>query len=253
LREIEARGWQKWFDVASRAAEGQSFWKRAWRFRRIHKLFGWKFWAFICGGAALSSETEMFFKKLGFAVVQGYGMTETASLISLNHPFRPAEGSVGKILPGREFRLAEDGEILVRGENVSAGYWEEGQARAASESDWLKTGDLGELDAQGNLRFRGRKKNVIVTAAGLNVYPEDIEGKLRELPEIRDCAVVPWRHGSDTEPCAVLVLQSAIENPAAAVGRANHQLAEYQRVRRWVVWPEADFPRTSTGKPRLGV
>src|SRR5215510_2833919 len=120
--------------------------------------------------------------------------------------------------------LAGDGEILVRGENVAAGYWKGGALEPSVEAGWLHTGDLGELDAQGNLRFRGRKKNVIVTAAGLNVYPEDIEGRLRELPEIRDCAVVPWRHGSDTEPCAVLVLQSAIENPAAAVGRANHQL-----------------------------
>ena len=100
-REIDARGWSPWFERAKKKAEGQIFWKRAWIFRRIHRMFGWKFWAFICGGAALSSETELFFKKLGFAVVQGYGMTETASLISLNHPFRATEGSVGKILPGR--------------------------------------------------------------------------------------------------------------------------------------------------------
>src|SRR5689334_12448785 len=102
-REIEARGWRNWFDRARKRAEGKPFLKRAWMFRRIHRMFGWRFWAFICGGAALSSETELFFKRLGFAVVQGYGMTETASLISLNHPFRAAEGSVGKALPGREF------------------------------------------------------------------------------------------------------------------------------------------------------
>src|SRR5262249_38119369 len=72
-REIAARGWQKWFDVATKKAEGQTFLKRAWRFRRIHRMFGWRFWAFICGGAALSPETEKFFKKLGFAVIQGYG------------------------------------------------------------------------------------------------------------------------------------------------------------------------------------
>jgi long-chain acyl-CoA synthetase len=84
-------------------------------------------------------------------------MTETASLISLNHPFRATEGSVGKILPGHEFKLAEDGEILVRGENVSSGYWEQGALRPAEQQAWLRTGDLGELDAEGNLRFRGRK------------------------------------------------------------------------------------------------
>jgi long-chain acyl-CoA synthetase len=250
-REIESRGWSKWFAAASKAAEGKPFLRRAWRFRRIHKMFGWKFWAFICGGAALSSETELFFKRMGFAVVQGYGMTETASLVSLNHPFRAAEGSVGKVLPGREFKIADDGEILVRGENVSAGYWEGGAARAASESEWFGTGDLGEIDGEGNLRFRGRKKNVIVTPAGLNVFPEDIEAKLREARELRDCVVLPVRSGSDTEACAVLLLEAGEFSAARIIERINSQLAEYQRVRRWTIWPEADFPRTSTGKPRL--
>src|SRR5262249_1397103 len=177
--------------------------------------------------------------------------TETASLISLNHPFHAAEGSVGKVLPGREFRLAEDGEILVRGANVSAGYWEAGEFRAAKESEWLRTGDIGELDAEGNLRFRGRKKNVIVTPAGLNIFPEDIEAKLRAAPEVRDCVVLPARSGSDTEACAVLLLQVNGTDAAAAIERANRQLADYQRVRCWLIWPEADFPRTSTGKAKL--
>src|SRR5262249_49094266 len=149
-------------------SESQPFLRHAWRFRRIHRLFGFRFWAFVSGGAALSSDTELFLKRLGFAVVQGYGMTETASLISLNHPFSAAEGSVGKILPGREFKLADDGEILVRGENVSSGYWEKGSLRQSTEhGGWLRTGDLGELDTNGNLKFRGRKKNVIVTPSGL--------------------------------------------------------------------------------------
>ncbi|HYA62247.1 MAG TPA: AMP-binding protein, partial [Candidatus Sulfotelmatobacter sp.] len=94
------------FELDYRSAAVQPFLQRAWMFRSIHRRLGWKFWAFISGGAALSSETEEFFKRIGYAVVQGYGMTETASLISLNHPFRAAEGSVGKVLPGREFRLA---------------------------------------------------------------------------------------------------------------------------------------------------
>jgi len=250
-REVDARGWRPWFDAALRRAEGRPFLKRAWRFRRIHKMLGWRFWAFICGGAALSSETELFFKRLGYAVVQGYGMTETASLISLNHPFRAAEGSVGKILPGREFKLAEDGEILVRGGNVSAGYWEDGELRAANASEWLRTGDLGEIDVEGNLRFRGRKKNVIVTSAGLNIFPEDIETKLRQVREIRDCVVLPIQNGSEAEPCAVLLPEAGEFSAEDAIKEGNSQLAEYQRVRRWAVWPEADFPRTSTGKPRL--
>src|SRR5258708_10956249 len=190
-RELEGQGKSRWLKRTLENAKGRRFLKRACMYRRIHRRFGWKFWAFISGGAALSSETENFLKRMGYAVVQGYGMTETASLISLNHPFRATEGSVGKILPGREFKLAEDGEILVRGENVSSGYWEHGAVRSAEQEGWLRTGDLGELDAQGDLRFRGRKKNVIVTPAGLNVFPEDLETTLRSQSDLPDCAVIP--------------------------------------------------------------
>src|SRR5882757_6473916 len=204
-REIDSRGWRSWFHKNYPAAETQPFLRRAWRFRRIHRLFGFRFWAFISGGAALASDTELFFRRLGFAVVQGYGMTETASLISLNHPFSAAEGSVGKILPGREFKLADDGEILVRGENVTPGYWEKGSLQQPSEENdgWLRTGDLGELDSNDNLKFRGRKKNVMVSAAGLNIYPEDLEAALKKQPPIRDAVVIPMIGGQDAEPCAV--------------------------------------------------
>jgi long-chain acyl-CoA synthetase len=252
-REIDARGWRKWFDRNYQAASGQPFLRRAWRFRRIHRLFGIRFWAFVCGGAALRTETELFFKRIGFAVVQGYGMTETASLISLNHPFSATEGSVGKILPGREFKLADDGEILVRGENVSSGYWEKGALCGASDGGWLRTGDLGELDATGNLKFRGRKKNVIVTAAGLNVYPEDLEEALKKQPAIRDVVVVPAESNGNTEAWAFLLPNGAASEARmqASVAAANASLAEYQQIRKWSVWPEPDFPRTPAGKPRL--
>ncbi len=257
-REMAARGRADWLARTFKAAVGQKFLRRAWMFRRIHRRLGWKFWAFISGGAALATRDEEFFKRLGYAVIQGYGMTETASLISLNHPFRATEGSIGKVLPGREFRLAEDGEILVRGENVSAGYWEAGALRQKKASDWLHTGDVGELDAEGNLRFRGRKKNVLVTPAGLNIYPEDLEGALRKQPAIRDCVVLPIERDGNAQPCAVLLpngsdsSQSGLESIArAAVAGANDTLAEYQRIHTWVLWPEPDFPRTSTGKPRL--
>jgi len=261
-REIDEHGWRDWFASAYAAASQQPFLRRVWRFRCLHRRLGWKFWAFISGGAALSSETEEFFKRIGYAVVQGYGMTETASLISLNHPFRAAQGSVGKILPGREFRLAEDGEILVRGENVSSGYWEKGALLDGTQENggWLRTGDLGELDAQGNLRFRGRKKNVIVTPAGLNIHPEDLEAALCRQPGIRDAVVIPLQTGDNAEPCAILLCGTVIPDGAcgesevrAAVDAANSTLADYQRIRRWLVWPEPDFPRTPTGKPRLSL
>jgi long-chain acyl-CoA synthetase len=257
VRDLEKRGEREWFQRTFAAANGQKFLRRAWMFRRIHRRFGWKFWAFISGGAALSAETEEFFKRMGYAVVQGYGMTETASLISLNHPFRAAQGSIGKVLPGREFRLAEDGEILVRGENVSSGYWQRGSAQNSDDASqenagWLCTGDLGELDAQGNLRFRGRKKTVIVTPAGLNVYPEDLENALRKQPAVRDAVVIPLDRNGNAEPLAALLLRDEEEAAARiAIEAANNSLAEYQRIRSWIIWPEPDFPRTPTGKPKL--
>jgi long-chain acyl-CoA synthetase len=259
-REMAVHKRTEWLARTFKAAEGRKFLRRAWIFRRVHRRLGWKFWAFISGGAGLATRDEEFFKRIGYTVVQGYGMTETASLISLNHPFRATEGSIGKVLPGREFRLAEDGEILVRGENVSAGYWEAGALRQKEAGDWLHTGDVGELDAQGNLRFRGRKKNVLVTPAGLNIYLEDLEGALRKQPAIRDCVVLPIERDGNAQPCAVLLLnatdpsQPDFESSAvAAVAGANSTLAEYQRIHKWVVWPDPDFPRTSTGKPRLSI
>jgi long-chain acyl-CoA synthetase len=263
LRDFEANEQEKWLARTLESANGQKFLRRAWRFRRIHRRFGWKFWAFISGGAALTPETEEFFRRIGYAVVQGYGMTETASLISLNHPFRGAQGSIGKVLPGREFRLAEDGEILVRGDNVSAGYWRDGGVQAAGGEAWLPTGDVGEFDAEGNLKFRGRKKNVIVTPAGLNIYPGDLEQALRLQAGVKDCVVVAIERSGNAEPCAVLLMQedhvdasvptnSANETAAHSIENANASLAEYQRMRSWVVWPDTDFPRTPTGKPRLG-
>ena len=196
-------------------------------------------------------------------MVQGYGMTETASLISLNHPFSAAQGSVGKILPGREFKLAEDGEILVRGENVSSGYWEKGSFQKPTQENagWLRTGDVGELDAQGNLKFRARKKNVMVTPAGLNIYPEDLEAALKKQPGIRDAVVIPVDRQGHAEPCAVLLFSSTATLGCAAtaqfsptvattVSDANATLAGYQQIRHWLIWPDPDFPRTPTGKPR---
>ena len=100
----------------------EHFLRRWWRFRRIHSRLGWKFWAFISGGAALPEQVEAFWTRLGYAAIQGYGMTETTSLISLNHPFHPAQGSIGKVFPGMEVRVDEHGEILVRGENVAKAY-----------------------------------------------------------------------------------------------------------------------------------
>ncbi len=230
------------------ASQGMKAWKRWWVFRDVHRALGLKFWALISGGGALAAPLEQFWNALGFVVVQGYGMTETTALITLNHPFHVARGTIGKPLPGREVKLGPDGEVLVRGPMISNATWSGGELRQR-EDDWLATGDLAETQATGELRFMGRKSETIVTAAGVNVHPEDLEAALEEQPEIAACAVVAMETASGPEPCAVLAVRGS-DGSAAAVERANAQLAEFQRVRRWMVWPEPDLPRTSTGKVR---
>jgi long-chain acyl-CoA synthetase len=252
-RDLESEGKLTWFQRQFAAAKDRHFVARWWRFRKIHNRFGWKFWAFISGGAALDAETEEFWRRLSFVVIQGYGLTETTSLISLNHPFRTGKRSIGKVLEGREMKLDESGEILVRGANVAAGYWQGKELKPVlNEEGWFRTGDIGELDAEGNLYFKGRKKNVIVTREGMNVYPEDLESALRLQPDVRDCVVVGLDQGGNAEPCAVLLMRDS-SDPQSAVQKANHQLADYQQMRRWMVWPDEDFPRTPTQKPKTAV
>ncbi|HTZ96173.1 MAG TPA: AMP-binding protein [Terriglobales bacterium] len=249
--DLEAEGSVEQFREKFQSSKNRHFLRRWWIFRRIRRRFGWKFWAFISGGAALDRTTEEFWDRLGYAVIQGYGLTETTSLVSVNHPFRLGKGSIGKVLPGREVKLASDGEILVRGGGVASSYWTgNGQQPVSGNEGWYGTGDIGELDAAGNLYFKGRKKEVLVTPAGMNVYAEDLETALRRQPEVKDAIVVGLPRDGNAEPCAVVILRDGAEQPAAVVQRANEGLAEYQRMNHWLVWKEEDFPRTATQKPR---
>lgn len=252
LRQLRAKGGSDALEQALARAEQRHFLQRWWIFRRVRSRFGWKFWALISGGAALPRETEKFWKRLGYAVIQGYGMTETTSLISLNHPFHPTEGSLGGIFPGVEVRISEQGEIMVRGENVARAYRSRDKLLAtATEDGWFPTGDIAERDENGKLFFRGRSKSVIVTPAGMNVYPEDLEQALRAQQGVKDCVVVGVDRGGNAEPLAVLLMESDPSGASDAVEKANRSLAEYQKIREWFVWPEPDFPRTSALKPLL--
>ena len=227
-------------------------WRRWWRYSKVHREFGIKFWAFVSGGGALPGPLEQFWNGLGFVLVQGYGMTETTALITLNHPFHVAKGTIGKPLAGREVKLAPDGEVLVRGGMISGATWSGGQMRPRQE-EWLATGDLAERQPSGELKFVGRKSEVIVTAAGLNLHPEDLEAAVEEQPGVAACAVVPLETQAGTEPCAVLAFRGAEPKAEEAIEAANAKLPEFQRIRRWVLWPEPDLPRTSTGKVKRKV
>lgn len=247
-RDYNARGRANELRARLDAAEGQSFLQRWWTFRKVHQRFGWKFWAFVCGGATLGERTEEFWQRLGFAVLQGYGMTETAALVSVNHPFKQSRGSIGQLLPGHEMKLDESGEILVRGASVSPGYWTSEGHVNGRDKEWLHTGDVGELDANGNLFFKGRQKDVIVGASGLNIYPEDLEAALDRQAEIRASCVVGVESPRGAEPLALIIPRDVRADVESAIKQANEQLAEYQQIRRWSIWPEPDFPRTATQK-----
>ena len=239
LREYVGR---RFPETATDLPKGAGWPRRWWHYRRVHRLFGWKFWAFVVGAAPLAPDVEEFWSRLGFLTIQGYGLTETAPIVTLNHPFHARRGTVGTPIGGVQVKIAPDGEILVRGENVSSGYY--GQTEEASSEDgWLHTGDVGEFDAEGRLSVKGRKKEMIVTPEGLNVFPEDVERVLNEIPGVKESAVV----GKDRVH-AVLVLEPGTD-AAAIVRAANGKLEDHQRIQGVSQWPERELPRTEgTGK-----
>lgn len=157
----------------------------------LANTFGGRIRALTSGGAALPDHVARFYHERGVILVQGYGLTETSPVITVSTPRQMKIGTVGRPIPGVEVRIAADGEILTRGPHVMLGYWNKPQATAEAIRDgWLHTGDLGELDADGFLRITGRKKEIIVTAAGKNVAPVYLEALLTEDPLIQQAMVL---------------------------------------------------------------
>jgi long-chain acyl-CoA synthetase len=219
--------------------------ERWWRYRKVHTALGFKFWALVVGGAEVNPEVEAFWTRLGFLVVQGYGLTETSPVVALNHPFNARSGSIGKPLPGQEVKIAPDGEILVRGASVINEYMGAGAgSHTRVEDGWLHTGDIGAVDADGRLYYKGRKKEMIVTSEGLNVYPQDVERVLNAIPRVKDSAVVSARRDHEEQVHAALILRDRSADPAAIIAEANRRLETHQRIQSWSVWPDDDFPRT---------
>ena len=177
-------------------------------------------------------------------MIQGYGLTETAPIVTLNHPFRTRQGSVGSPIGGVEIKIAEDGEILVKGENVTSGYYNAPKETASAfEDGWFHTGDIGSIDLDGRLSVRGRKKEMIVTPEGLNVFPEDVERAVNGRPGVRDVAIVSDNVSGEERVHAVLLLEDNAD-PGAIVRDANTVLEDHQRIRKYTVWPETSLPRT---------
>ena len=253
-REVRRQGKGALWDKLLKIAERTPYPLRRRLFGRVHKQFGGKLDFIVSGGAALDPELGRKWELMGVKIVQGYGATEASPVISNHtlHERRP--DSVGRPLPNVEVKISEDGEILVRGDNISPGYWNSPeQTAAAFDGDWYRTGDIGLFDDDGYLHIRGRMKDMIVLPSGQNVYPDDIQAVLNRHPNVTDSAVVGLQQGSSVEVHAALILDGA-NDVDPIVAWANGQLAEQQRVRGYTVWPEEDFPRTHTlkvKKPQL--
>ncbi len=200
----------------------------------------------MVGGAQLDPRSETFWNKLGFLVLQGYGLTETSPVVTVNHPFHTRQGSIGKALKGQEVKIAPDGEILVRGESVVSEYLGEAGETRVLDDGWLHTGDLGEMDSEGCLYYKGRKKDVIVTSEGLNVYPQDVESVLSSFPQIHDSAVIALPKDGEEKVHAVLIPKDASLDVDQLIRQANQNLEAHQRIGSWSIWPEEEFPRTAS-------
>jgi long-chain acyl-CoA synthetase len=252
-RRAQAAGRQGLFERLQRIGPRLPMGLRPLLFFTVHRAFGGRLRYIVTGSAPLEPAVGERFQNMGIQVLEGYGMTECSPAVTFNRPGQQKLGSVGTPLPGIEVRVADDGEVLVRGPNVFAGYWENEEAtRAVLRDGWYHTGDIGEMDADGYLSIRGRKKDMIVLADGQKVHPDDVESVLARDPRVKDSAVVGLRpSGQDVQVHAALLLHDP--NAAAAVVReANTQLADREQIRGSTVWPDEDFPRTHLLKVKRG-
>ncbi len=218
--------------------------------KKVLHNFGGKLDTIISGGAALDPEVGHKWEAFGVSVLQGYGATETSPVISANRYRDRKMDSVGPVIPGVEVKIAKDGEILVRGDNVVSGYYKNPKKTAEAFKDgWYHTDDIGFFDKEKHLHILGRKKYLIVTPAGENIYPDELEDKLKEFKDLNDAAVLGLEINDKFVIHAVLLpkLNKKVD-PEKIIVELNKKLEPHQRIQDVSIWPETDFPRTLTKK-----
>lgn len=212
--------------------------------KSLARELGLQFRVIGVGGAPLDPELERWWKRHLIIVLQGYGLTETAAIVTVNKPFMTRTGSVGMIAEGVDVMFGPDDEIVVRGKGITSGYYKnEEKTKQSFENGWFKTGDVGEIK-NGYLYMKERKKDVIITGTGLKAYPVDIEEVLNKIEGVKDSCVIE-RNGKIH---AVLLLKD--DDAPLIIRKANAKLLGHQKIGGYSIWPESDFPRTPTGKAR---
>jgi long-chain acyl-CoA synthetase len=248
-REAQRSGRARLWKSMNRLAPRLPLMARRLLFRTVHQELGGHLRFLASGGAAIDPELVQAWENLGVPVLQGYGTTEATAVVTGSGLHDRRIGTVGRVAPGQELTIAPDGEVLIRGENLSSGYWCNPQAtQEAFQDGWYRTGDLGYLDQDGYLHFKGRKKDLIVLADGMNVYPRDIEDCLVRRPEIAAAVVVglPQRGGRIEIHAAVLAADPA--GVETAIRETNRLLAPHQQIRGFTIWHGDEFPCTHTLK-----
>ncbi|HXG59629.1 MAG TPA: AMP-binding protein, partial [Thermoanaerobaculia bacterium] len=233
-------------------------------FRKILDRLGGNVKYVVSGAAPLSAELAAFFIGAGLEILEGYGLTETSPVITVNLPDQRRIGTVGKVIPNVEVKIAPDGEILARGPNIMKGYWNnpEATAQAIDSEGWFHTGDIGEIDADGFLRITDRKKDIIISAYGKNIAPQPLEALLKSSPYVgtpviigdrrkylvalivpnfekleRDLAAMGIRVSSREELVAHPKVREIFQSE---IDRLNQNLPSYEQIRRFALLPR-DF------------
>jgi long-chain acyl-CoA synthetase len=248
-RNVERKGRVALWRLLHRLAPYLPMGGRRFLFRSVHRELGGHIQFFTSGGAYLDPNLAQKWENLGVPVIEGYGTTEATAMVTSGSLRHRRLGTVGRLLPNQKLKIAPDGEILIQGENVSGGYWRNPQAtKQAYRDGWYHTGDLGYLDPDGYLHYKGRKKNMIVLSDGMNVYPEDIENHLNLRSEIQEVVVVGLPQNDGRVEVHAVVLAADAEGVEKAVRETNQLLAPHQQIRGFTVWPGEGFPRTHTLK-----
>jgi long-chain acyl-CoA synthetase len=229
-------------------------------YSKVKKRLGGRLRAGVSGGAPLAQEIAEFFHALDVPILEGYGLTECTTACSVNRPGRIRFGTVGPLLPGFEARIGDDGEILLRSETIFAGYLKDEAAtrEVLTDDGWLRTGDIGELDDDGFLKITDRKKDIIVTASGKNVAPQNLENALKTEPLISQALVIGDRRPFvsalitlDEAEAAKLPVGELEARVAAIVDEVNRDLSRFEQIKRFTILPRDFSPEHGEITPTL--